>query len=322
MRDFCKQSWNMVLIFGAFLFVINVLPLSAQDTSSPELVSSAIWEKVADGLNFPEGPAWNGQGSLYFSNAYGDWIGRITSANVDTFLSRNPDSTVFSKTNGLTFDRNGNLIACDFGKGAILKFKMSGEVENYATGYENHPFNRPNDLAFDPEGNLYFTDPHNYDPEHPDGVVYKIFRYTKEVVPVLQDIAFPNGIAFGPNAEYLYICESARHRVDRFPIKENGTFDSLEVFAELPGGDPDGIAFDLDGNLYVAHFGGGAVAVFNPNGVLIKKILTLGKKPSNLEFGDSDMKTLYLTEDETNTIYSMRVETPGQPLFYSPQTPE
>ena len=322
MKPLLKHRWKMLPIFTAFLIGITASSLFAQDAPAPELVSSAIWEKVADGLDFPEGPAWNGQGSVYFSNAYGDWIGRIASAQVDTFLSRTPDSTVFSKTNGLTFDRNGNLFACDFGKGAILKFNNSGEVKEYATGYKGKPFNRPNDLAFDPEGNLYFTVPHNYDPEHPDGIVYKIFRYTKEVVPVIENIAFPNGIAFSPNAKYLYVCESARHRVDRFALKENGTLDSLEVFAELPGGDPDGIAFDQDGNLYVAHFGGGTVAVFNPEGALIKKILTPGKKPSNLEFGGPEMKTLYLTEDETNAIYTFHVDTPGSPLFYSPQTPD
>lgn len=317
-----EHHWNLLPAFVLIFLLTNIHNLFAQDHSAPELVSASVWKKVADGLNFPEGPAWDGKGNLYFSNAYGDWIGRITSAGVDTFLTRDADSTLFSKTNGLTIDRESNLLACDFGKGAILKFNMNGEVSEYATGYEGKPFHRPNDLAFDPEGNLYFTDPHNYDPENPDGIVYKIFRYTKEVVPVIPNIAFPNGIAFDPNARYLYVCESARHRVDRFMIKENGTLDSLEVFAELPGGDPDGITFDQDGNLYVAHFGGGAVAVFNPEGALIKKILTPGKKPSNLEFGGADMKTLYLTEDETNAIYSIRVETPGSPLFYSPQTPE
>ncbi len=312
------HRWNYSIFSITILITTPIISLHSQEPQSPELVSAAIWQKVVGNLQFPEGPAWDGQGNLFVSNAYGDWIARITSSSVDTFLSRSEDSTLFSKTNGMTFNQDGNLIACDYGKGAILQFAMSHKVSVYASSYNGEPFNRPNDLAFDPSGNLYVTDPHHYDAKNPDGVVYKIYRYTKEVVPVLQKLAFPNGVAISPDAKYLYVCESAKHRVSRFFMNKNGTLDSLEVFAELPGGDPDGIAFDQRGNLYVAHFGGGAVAVFNPDGMLIKKILTPGKKPSNLEFGGSGLKTLYLTEDETNAVYKMRVQTPGFPLYYSP----
>ena len=90
------------------------------------------------------------------------------------------------------------------------------------------------------------------------------------------------------------------------------------IFAELPGGDPDGLAFDVEGNLYAAHFGGGAIYVFSSNGILKDKIITPGKKPSNVEFGGDDMRTLFITEDETNSVYSIKVKIPGMQLFSSP----
>jgi gluconolactonase len=78
-----------------------------------------------------------------------------------------------------------------------------------------------------------------------------------------------------------------------------------ETFAEIPGGDPDGIEFDVEENLYAAHFGGGAVYIFSPEGKVLQKISTPGLKPTNLEFGGKDYKTLFLTEVETNSLYKI-----------------
>ena len=91
----------------------------------------------------------------------------------------------------------------------------------------------------------------------------------------------------------------------------------MELFIELPGGDPDGIDFDVKGNLYVAHFGSGTIYVISPVGQVLEKIKTPGAKPSNIEFGDSDFRTLYLTEDETNAVYKIKVLYPGYKISLS-----
>lgn len=95
-------------------------------------------------------------------------------------------------------------------------------------------------------------------------------------------------------------------------MNEEGMLVNKEVFIKLPGGDPDGIEFDDIGNLYVAHFGGSAVYIVFPDGNMVKKMVTPGKKPTNLEFGDSDKKTLYLTEVETNAVYKMKMNISGK----------
>jgi gluconolactonase len=69
------------------------------------------------------------------------------------------------------------------------------------------------------------------------------------------------------------------------------------------------------GILYCAHFGGGAVYVFNKEGKQIEKLITPGKKPSNVEFGGEDLRTLYVTEDETNSVYSIKREIKGLQLI-------
>lgn len=301
------------------LFVLLFIPfcinLTAQTDSSKGLYH---FEKVYHGMNFPEGPAWDGKGNLYVSNCYGGWIARISAQKTDTFVTAASKPYSLEKTNGLTVYKDGNIYACEYGKGAILRFSPDGKCEPVCEGYMGTKFNRPNDLAFDRSGNLYFTDPKSYDVNNLDGIIYMIPVGKSEAVQVIKGLGFPNGIAFSPDGKFLFVCESAKQRILRFPVFNNGKFGDLQVFAELPGGDPDGIAFDSKGNLYVAHFGGAAVYVFSPEGKQLRKIPAPGKKPSNLEFAGNDLKTLYLTEDETNSVYKTTVEIPGSALFSSP----
>ncbi len=275
--------------------------------------------KIASELNFPEGPAWDGKGNLFVSSCYGGYIYEISNDSSFKFVDSTQKPFRLKQTNGLTFDKDGNIFACDYGIGAILKISPQGETEIYASGYDNKKFNRPNDLAFDPDGNLYFTDPKSYGKDKPDGVVYMINKMTKEVLPAAEGVCFPNGIAFSLDAKKLFVCESAQNRILSFDINTKGMLSNKKVFVELPGGDPDGIAFDQKGNLYAAHFGGGHIFVISPNGQIIDSIKTPGKRPSNVEFGGKDFKTLFITEDETNSVYKAEVKIPGAKLIYSPE---
>ncbi len=277
-----------------------------------------MFEKVIDGLNFPEGPAWDGKGSLFVSNCYGGYITKISQTNSFTFVKTSENNTKIKNTNGLTFDRYGFLYACEYGLGSILKISEDGEIEIYSAGYKGKRFNRPNDLAFDKNGNLYFTDPNSYDKNIHDGMVYRIDALTKEVTIAADNIAFSNGIAFSADGKNVFVCESAEHRILKFHVNDDGTFCERKVFVELPDGDPDGIAFDIKGNLYAANFGSKRIYIINPDGTIKNYIETPGKKPSNVEFADEDLKTLYITEDETNAVYKMRVDVPGLALFNSP----
>jgi len=274
--------------------------------------------KVAEGLSFPEGPAYDYQGSVYFSNCYSNWIGKITRFDLDTFVVAPTSPYQFSKTNGMAVYKDGSIFACDYGNGSIVRFTPNTACYPFVTSYNNQKFNRPNDIAFTPEGNIYFTDPKSYDKNILDGVVYYIDMETKEVKPAFSGLGFPNGIAIGPCQKFIYVCESAKQRVLRFKINEDRTLTDSIVVVELPGGDPGGIAFDVEGNLYIAHFGGGKIVVVSPEMKILKYIKTPGKKPSNIEFAGKDMKTIFITEDETNAVYKTKNDIAGMKLFSSP----
>lgn len=286
-----------------FSYIIN---LNAQVIDSTQK-----WIKVVDGLNFPEGPAYDGYKSIYLSNCYGGWISKYYLGIIDTFLSKKSDPLLIEKSNGLVFGKENNLYICEYGKGRILRANDSGELEVYVSGFDGKYFNRPNDLTFDKNGNLFFTDPSSYDKNILDGRIFFVDTKTK-IVKLLDDsLAFPNGINISPLDHKLYVCESVFNRIFRYDITDDNKLTNKELFAIIPGGDPDGIEFDINGNLYVAHFGGKAVYIFSPEGNLLQKIETPGSKPTNLEFGDEDYKTLYLTEVETNSLYKIRTKYPG-----------
>lgn len=299
----------VLLFFVSSIFVINNL---AQTIYNYDVTD---WQIVAEGCEFPEGPAYDGKGNLYFSNCYGSWIGKYDGIDTKKFLSKNDSSFTISKTNGLTFGKDGFIYACDYGIGAILKISPEGSSEILIDGYDNVKFNRPNDLAFSPSGKLFFTDPKSYDKNNLDGRIFKHDFKSNKTELISEGLGFPNGIAFSPDGKYLFVCESALQRVLKYEINVDEKLSSPKVIIDLPGGDPDGIAFDVSGNLWVAHFGGKAVYVVTQSGELISKIETPGMKPSNLEFGGLDMKTLFLTETETNKVYQLKVEVHGLKLF-------
>ncbi len=290
-----------------FLLLLGFIPFTTSCNQS--LLNDTGWQLVGSGLNFPEGPAWDAKGTLYVSNCYGGWLAKFHNRQIDT-LAVSTDTT-FQKTNGLRVGKDGTIIACDFGAGVILQISPSGKASVLISGYNGERFHRPNDLEIDQKGNLYFTDPNSYGKEKTDGRLFYFNMSTKDLILAADSLAFPNGVAISPTDGKLYVCESAKNQINRFDRTEQGLLSNKEVFIDLPGGDPDGIDFDVKGNLYVAHFGGGAVYVISPSGKIITRIDTPGKKPTNLEFGDADLKTLYLTEVETNSLYKIRVKYPG-----------
>ena len=294
-------------LIKSFLFIFVSVIITMCDRGT---VKNTDWELVSSGFDFPEGPAWNMSNTLYLSNCYGNWIAAITGDTVDTLAISSNET--FTATNGLFTDNDGNIYACDFKKKMILEISESGTFNVLVSDCIGDSLNRPNDLVLDGSRNIYFTDPKSYGAEKPDGKIYRFNLDSEELSVTADSLDFPNGLGISPIDKMLYVSESAMCRILRFQIADDGSLYNREVFAELPGGDPDGLDFDVRGNLYAASFGYGSVFVISPEGKIIQCIKTPGKKPSNLEFGDSDLRTLFLTEVETNSVYKIRTRFPGQ----------
>jgi len=291
-----RSSFSLLVILCIFILA----------SCSTKDFFSGDFKVVAENLNFPEGPSIY-QDQLVFSNCYSGWIASVVDSTLDTLLNKK-DGLV--NTNGTTFDKYGNLYICEYGKGSILRLSPDGILTTLADrDHHGKRFNRPNDIAVSHRGMIYFTDPKSYDPLIHDGRLFRTDPNTGKTTWLIEGLQFPNGLCFSPDGETLYIGESVNKNI----LQISHGVGVLDTLITLPSGkqDPDGMDVDENGNLYIAYFGGGKIFVVSPEGKLLDSLMTPGKKPSNVEFGGEDMKTLFITECETNKVYSIRTRNAG-----------
>jgi len=281
-------------------------------------------EVFASGFISPEGPVFNKEGELFVCDlgVYPpkNCLEEADARNVYR-VGREGEVALFSKTGGMptgaAFHRDGRLFVCDSGRQAILAISTEGTVSVVVSEYEGTPLLGPNDLVFDSRGNLYFTDPKSSTSDNRIGSIY-LLRTTGELEQLDTGYAFPNGIALDPKEGQLYLSETHTKRIHRFNIEPTGSLSKRELFATLPQeqchpvSGPDGMALDVDGNLYVAHWGSGCVDVFDCHGSLVGQLQCLGKQPTNVAFWKTN---IYVTEMERGEVVRLDTGVPGLELF-------
>jgi gluconolactonase len=267
-------------------------------------------EELAANLDFPEGPAFAPDGSLWFVELNAGNLVRW-SAN---HLHRYPSS---GSPNGLAFDRVGRAWFCDARQNAIRRFDPATEewitvVNNLKGG----PLNNPNDLAFDARGNLIFTCP-GRSLHDPTGYVCCLTP-EGQLTKIAEGMYFPNGLAFVDEGRTLVIAETYRQRLRK------GAWDAVLTrwldpkpwvdFGGEPG--PDGMAFGAGGQLYVAVYRSAQIKVVDPQGQVIREYDLPGSNPTNAAFDPRKGNLgLVVTEAERGLLLSLPDLGPGVPLF-------
>jgi gluconolactonase len=275
-------------------------------------------ELVADGFIFTEGPLWNSKGKyLLFSDIPANKIFKWSDKNGVEIYRQNSN---FS--NGLTYDPDGRLIACEHQSRSVTRELPGNKIETLASQYLGKKLNSPNDVVATSDGSILFTDPiyglragmgGPADQELPIQGVYRIKPATIELELITESFERPNGLAFSPDERTLYIADTVRQHLRVFTVEENWHITGGQIWAELwdesVTGRPDGLKVDIVGNVFCV--GPGGVWVFNPKADLLGRIY-LDDKTSNLAWGE-DGHSLFITC--SSKVYRIKCETSGKILI-------
>jgi gluconolactonase len=263
---------------------------------------------VGTGFGFTEGPVWDQAGFLYVSD---ETINKIYRLHLD---SKKEEVIALGDPDGNTFDRQHRLIDCASVLRAIIEVTPDGKYKILADRYDGKKLNSPNDVIVGPDGALYFTDPTldlvaGEKQEIPFQGVYRLDGKGK-VQLLTKDLTQPNGLAFSPDGKRFYVDDSKQRNIRVYDVGADGTLTNGHIFGEEPGGKgdgvPDGIKVDKNGNLFVT--GPKGIWVWDAKGNHLGTIV-MPEQPANLNWGDKDYKTLYITA--TTSVYRLEMKTQG-----------
>lgn len=279
--------------------------------------SAARIEILATGFTWTEGPVWIGgaDGHLLFSDIPRNSIFKWQlDGTISLFMSPSGYTGVTfyglePGSNGLMTDLQGRLVLCEHGDRRLSVLRENGGKQTLVDNYQGKRLNSPNDGIVKSNGDIYFTDPPyglpgRADDPHRELDFCGVYRLAAngELTLLTKEIERPNGIAFSPDENTLYIAQSdpARANWTAFAVKQDGTLGvgkELQNVTDRVGkepGLPDGLAVDQQGNLWAS--GPGGIYVMDPNGKVLGRLVT-GMPTSNCCFGPDGY--LYLTVDST-----------------------
>lgn len=309
-----------------------VLPASAAD--EPIFAPGAKLKVEAEKGSAGEGPAWD------------PIFGVLTSGNGNIHrLSRDGKSSVYREkagTNGLLFDREGRLVACEPVQRRVTRIDRDGKLTVLTDRFDGKRYNQPNDLTVDSKGRIYFSDPRYGSREGMEirdekgntvEGVYRIDVDGKVSRVIGREVERANGVLVSADDKFLFVADNNNDTVGgarklwRFDLKPDGTVDPASkklLYDWGKGRGPDGVKQDAKGRLYVA--GGlnkpnppgepaadvkGGIYVIDPqSGKLLAFLAVPTDEVTNCAFGGDDLKTLYITGG--GTLYSIRTATPGR----------
>jgi len=307
-----------------------LLLVSLQDTSVFETGGTRV---LAGEGSAGEGPAWHPVLGVLTSGHGGIW--RLTSQGTSVIYRAN------AGTNGLLFDTDGSLLACEPVLRRVTRTRADGSPVVLTDSFEGHKYNQPNDITVDKQGRIYFSDP-RYGPR--DGMeqrdnqgrtvegVYRIDRDGKVARIIGREVERANGVLVSQSGKYLFVADNnndtagGARKLWRFNRGEDGSINLATktlLYDWGTGRGPDGLKQDSLGRLFVAAglnkpnpphesdptVKAGIYVIHPETGAKIDFLPIPTDEVTNCAFGGKDRKTLYVTGG--GTLYAARVKVPG-----------
>tara|TARA_A100001037_G_scaffold296330_1_gene316676 strand:- start:4016 stop:4864 length:849 start_codon:yes stop_codon:yes gene_type:complete len=256
-------------------------------------------ELVASGYGLVEGPRTDAAGALWFSDIPGGTVSRVDpDGHIEVAVT---DRTYIG---GLAPHADGGLI-------------MSGpSVAHWKDGHfrvllEREGSPHYNDLHPDAQGRIYVgvvLGEIKHVREHPDpmGEAYRI-ELDGSITRLYGDVGISNGFGLSPDGRTLYHVDSSScgiwvHDIDPAGNLSGRRHIGAQTFSE---GIPDGLCVDTQGNLWVAHFLGGRVAILDPQGRLLDELTIPARLVTSCAFGGSDWGDLYVVSADNTDDKSL-----------------
>jgi gluconolactonase len=291
-----------------------------------ELVDEdAELERLGTGFTFTEGPLWNPDGFLLFSDMPGDVRRRWDAENGVTEVA-NPSN----KGNGMTFDLDGKLIVCEHVTSSVVRMDPDGTGsgrEVIASHYGDRELNAPNDVVVKSDGAIYFSDPTygrmpGFGLEREQDLdfqgVYRVPPGGGDTELLADDFGQPNGLCFSTDESLLYVNDTEEAHIRVFDVQDDGTIANSRVLADGIGtasleiGDlVDGMKLDERGNIWVT--GPGGVLAFSPEGEHLGTI-QVPEPVGNLNWGGPDWNWMFIPA--TSSVYRIECKVSGNRLHY------
>ena len=268
---------------------------------------------LCTGLDHPEAVALGPNGLLYAGGEAGQ-IYQIDPATGSVEQIGQTDGFCL----GMAHDAQGTIYVCDMEFHAVLAVGLEGSMKVYSSGTSEQPMRVPNFPVFDRQGNLYVSDSGTWGQNN--GVIFRIALGGTTEVWSRDAADYTNGLAISPDANWLYVVESAAAKVSRIKIQSDGTAGVCESAVALPKTVPDGLAFDKNGCLYTSCYSPDRVVVTSPDGetsVLVEDWLRLTlNSPTNLCFFGEKLDKLAFASLGGQAIYWCSTANAGHRLAY------
>jgi sugar lactone lactonase YvrE len=279
----------MKLIFIALtLFASCSTRLVAQIIESKDFTAENLFSRNI------EGPAVDKKGQLFVVNYIRDGtIGKVNSDGSCELFVTLPEGSI---ANSIQFNSKGNMLLADFTGHNILQ--VDANTKEVSVFSHNKEFNQPNDICINSKDQLFASDP-NW--KEGTGKLWRIDANGSAVL-LAENMGTTNGIELSPDEKTLYVNESFQRRVWAFDVDGSGNISNKKLLIAFDDFGLDGMKCDKEGNLYITRYGEGTIAVISPQGKLIREIALKGRNCSNLVFGGSDGKTVYVTLQDRKGI--------------------
>jgi len=295
------KSMSVYSIFTTFLILCQSPSLFSQEVATADLFRSSVLTPVNSSTVGIEGPAADKDGNLYYVNYRKEGtIGLYSKGGESSVFIELPEGSI---GNGIRFDSRGNMLIADYTKHNILKVDMT--TKKLTVFAHESGMSQPNDIAIDSKNRLYASDP---DWKNRKGKIWRIDTDGK--VTFLDSLGTSNGIEVSPDEKILYV--NASRQIWAYDLSKKGEISNKRLFMEFTDFGMDGMRCDIKGNLYIARFGKGVIAVVSPDGKLVREVSLTGKRPTNVAFGGKDGCTVFATLQDQGNIESFRVDIPGR----------